>query len=338
MPSEVIEKYKCDIPHHEDDKLVGRKRYETMLVGCLPFSEQELYFSTLSNISIMLLAGKYGCGKRTLENAFIAGYGEMFSGYLRFPFEDAAAKGEEEAVADLSEFLTALGEYADGDDENGEEAFIVSLGTINAVADMPLLCKTLSDGLKKLRDEGKGVLVITGVFDGDIRSLPKSLKRSAVICRVDPPDKEERLEFFEKAFEPVSGYVNDTVGIDFMSEYTEGITFLDLESLIGDLQMYLKAKFVVEVAETSGCDIGEVEMSDIGIDKVNLEKDDFTFLADSYKPEVQQTASPAFDMSALTQALSGLTLNLSSSSEPEKPKEKSPFELLDDDDDPDAIF
>ena len=46
----------------------------------------------------------------------------------------------------------------------------------------------------------------------------------------------------------------------------------------------------------------------------------------------------AFDMSALTEVLSTLTLNLASGAEEKKPEENSPFALLDDDDDPDNIF
>ncbi len=336
MSSEILEKYKSEIPSISKEKLIGRKRYETMLVGCLPFGDQELYFNTLSSRSAMLLAGRQGCGKRTLESAFINGYGEMFSAALSFPFEDIAAEGDEKAAAQLTDFLKALEEYTDGEDENSEDAYIVTLGNITSVKDMPKLCAALSAGVRNIVKNGKGVIVMTAVYDGDVRSIPAAVRKPFVVCRVDPPSREERLEFFKNSMEPVSGYVNDTVGIDFMADYTEGTTFDDLDSLICDLHVFLKAKFVVDVAETSGSDISEVEMADIGIDKVNLEKDDFIFLADSYREEKQEAAG--FDMSAITEALSNLTVNLSSDKEPEKPKAVSPFALLDDDDDPDALF
>ena len=48
MSSEILEKYKSEIPSISKEKLIGRKRYETMLVGCLPFGDQELYFNNLS--------------------------------------------------------------------------------------------------------------------------------------------------------------------------------------------------------------------------------------------------------------------------------------------------
>lgn len=331
MSAEILEKYKAEISPLTGKNLIERKRYETMLVGCLPFADQELYFNTLSNRSAMLLAGKQGCGKRTLENAFITEYGEMFSGMLNFPFEEIAAMEEEKAVSEITEFLKAL----EGDEES-EDAYIVTLGNITAVKDMPELCETLSEGVGNLIKNGNGVAVLTAVYDGDVKSLPSKLRKTFIICRVDPPSREERLEFFKNSMEPVSGYVNDVTGIDFMADYTEGTTFEDLESLIRDIHVFLKAKFVCDVAETSGTDIGEVEMSDIGIDKVNLEKEDFIFLADSYKEEKPETVG--FDMSALTDALSNLTVNLSSEKAPEKPKEVSPFALLDDDDDPDALF
>ena len=336
MSAELLEKYKAETSAPAKKDLIERKRYETMLVGCLPFADQELYFNTLCSRSAMILAGKEGCGKRTLEKAFINQYGEMFSAVLNFPFQSLADEGEDKISTELKDLLSALAEYTDGGDENSEDAYMVSLGVINAVKDMPALGRIFSEGLDNIIKNGKGVVVITAVFDGDIKSLPNSLKRSAVLCRVDPPSTDERLEFFRNATEPLSGYVNDTAGIDFMAEYTEGMSFSDLESLVRDLHVFLKAKFIMDVAETSGTDIGEVEMADIGIDKVNLEKEDFIFLADSYIEKKAESA--AFDMSAITEALSNLTVNLSSSPEPEKPKELSPFALLDDDDDPDTIF
>ena len=112
----------------------------------------------------------------------------------------------------------------------------------------------------------------------------------------------------------------------------EGFSFTDLEELIKDLHIFLKAKFIVDAAESSGTEIDEVEMSDIGIDKVELVKDDFIFLADTYKPEKPQSA--AFDMNGISELISSLPLK---NEENEKPEPISPFALLDDDDDPDVI-
>ncbi len=334
MSAEVLEKYKQKIPKDDNEHYISRKRYETMLVGCLPFEDQELYFKTLSSKSAMILTGKKGCGKRTLEEAFLEEYGEMFPALLRFPFCQLAEEGEETLEAELKDFFSAL---ANKEAEDDEAAYMVSLGEINAVDTMPKVCSMLAHGLENTIKNGKNICIITAVYDGEVRNLPKSIRKSVLVCRVDPPSLEERLHFFESSLNSLLGFVNDVTGIDFMAEYTEGFTFDDLNDLIRNLHAFLKAKFVTDVAETSGGEIGEVEMADIGIDKVNLEKDDFIYLADNYKVEKPQPAG-AFDMSALTEVLSNLTLNLASGAEEKKPEENSPFALLDDDDDPDNIF
>lgn len=336
MSAEILEKYKKDVPTAVTENYIERHRYETMLVGCLPFEDQESYFNTLSSRTVMLLAGKEGCGKRTLETAFQKEYGEMVTDLLFFPFEELALSGEDELAEKLTEFLSAVGSVSQEDEEN---MYMISLGCINAVNEMPKVCSVLSHGLDDIVKNGNGGCIITAVYDGEIKDLPKSLRKTVLICRVDPPSAEERLKFFETEINSMLGYVNDTTGIDFMSEYTEGFTFDDLNDLIRNLHIFLKAKYITDAVQTGGVDLSEVEMVDIGIDRVELVKEDFIYLADNYKQEIPQTTSvSAFDMSAVTDALSKITLNAASAEEEKKPEEKSPFALLDDEDDPDSIF
>ncbi len=333
MAAELLKAYESEVPHPDTEHMIHRKRYETMLIGCLPFADQELYFRTLSGRTAMILAGKKGNGKRTLEAAFQSAYGEMFTGLLTFPFALTAQKGEETLAAELKAFLDALAEGSE--DEDSEEAYLVSLGEMNPDTLTPRVSAVLTEGIRHIVNDGKGVSIMTAVFDGDVRSLPVELRKSVLLCRVDPPTAGERLSFFAAEMEPLLGYVNDMTGADFMSEYTDGLTFEELHELMQNLQAFLKAKFVVDVAETSGTDISEVEMADIGIDKVNLEKEDFCYLADNYKEAA--APAPALDMSALTEVLSGLTMRLGTEEE-KKPAAPSPFALLDDDDDPDDLF
>ncbi len=347
-----FEKFKAEIPSAEAEGRVERKKYETMLIGTLPFADQELYFSSLSQRSAMLLAGAPGCGKRTLARSFIAQYGGMFDAFLWFPFEEYAAKGEQELTDGLTEFFsgfstakeekvenssdeqdaeeTEISSGKEDDDEQGS-AYMIFLGDITAAGRMTTAEKALVKGIEELLKNEELMCIITAVYDADVRSVPRSLRRVMRICRVDAPSREERLKFFESAMEPLLGYVNDTAGIDFMADNTEGVSFSELEEIEKSLQMYLKAKFIVDVAETGGTEISEVEMSDIGIDRVELAQEDFLFIADSYKTE--KPAAASVDMTEITQLLSQLAA--SGPKEDDSQKEPSPFALIDDDDDPD---
>lgn len=229
--------------------------------------------------------------------------------------------------------MSATAQEAQAEEEVDEsDAYLISLGDITAAAKMPYAAKLLGKCIRAVINNGKCLCLITAVFNGSVKELPACIGKAVRICRVDPPTREERLKFFDAAIHPLSGYVNDTTGIDFMADYSEGFSFTDLEELIKDLHIFLKAKFIVDAAESSGTEIDEVEMSDIGIDKVELVKDDFIFLADTYKPEKPQSA--AFDMNGISELISSLPLK---NEENEKPEPISPFALLDDDDDPDVI-
>ena len=118
-----------------------------------------------------------------------------------------------------------------------------------------------------------------------------------------------------------------------MADNTENVSFSELEEIEKALHIYLKAKFVADVAETSGTELTEVEMTDIGIDKVVLEPEDFLYIADSYREKAQPAGS--VDMSGIAELVEQLSRQAPEKTEEEKPP--SPFALIDDDDDPDFI-
>ena len=212
------------------------------------------------------------------------------------------------------------------------DAYLISLGDITAAAKFPSAARLLAECINAVIKNGKCLCLLTGVFDGTVREVPACIGKAVRICRVDPPSRDERLKFFDAAIHPLLGYINDTTGIDFMADYSEGFSFTDLEELMKDLHIFLKAKFIVDAAESAGTEIDEVEMSDIGIDKVELVKDDFIYLADTYKPEKPQSA--AVDMSGISELIAALSAK---NEEEEKPGPVSPFALIDDDDDPDLM-
>lgn len=374
----LLEKYKCSTEPAFPKNYIDRPRYETMLLGLLPFADQELYFDSLSASSAMILVGAQGNGKRTLEAAFARNFGGKLSAFLKFPFDEFARSGEKELCKEIkaffSKFSTEIKEdvenpgepplkeaeitneqateeessqdidpseqqtetEAEINDDDGEidesDAYLISLGDITAAAKFPSAARLLAECINAVIKNGKCLCLLTGVFDGTVREVPACIGKAVRICRVDPPSRDERLKFFDAAIHPLLGYINDTTGIDFMADYSEGFSFTDLEELMKDLHIFLKAKFIVDAAESAGTEIDEVEMSDIGIDKVELVKDDFIYLADTYKPEKPQSA--AVDMSGISELIAALSAK---NEEEEKPGPVSPFALIDDDDDPDLM-
>ena len=368
----------------EDKRYIHRRKYETMLIGTLPFADQESFFSSLSQRTAMILAGSEGSGKRTLEKAFFDEYSELFPETLYFSFGEYADEGEEKLTAEINSFFDKLSgidtaqkeepakpqeapaadepapaedetaadapegeaameeiyssspeieEAAAEEDEGAGNAYLISLGDISRVSEMPGAARALAKRMKELLDNEECMCIVTAVFDGEVRSIPSGLRRLSRICRVDPPSRDERLQFFSAMIEPLAGYVNDTAGVDFMADNTENVSFSELEEIEKALHIYLKAKFVADVAETSGTELTEVEMTDIGIDKVVLEPEDFLYIADSYREKAQPAGS--VDMSGIAELVEQLSRQAPEKTEEEKPP--SPFALIDDDDDPDFI-
>lgn len=335
MSTELLEKYDSAPEKPSVRSYIKRSKQEMILSGLVPFPDQELYFDSLSRNMGVILTGRSGAGKRTLLEVFAdegfarkEGDGKPYEHFINAPAAGFAAMGDEDGSAELCELFEELKLYCEGAPDDQIEFCLVSLGDIAPIVKSERLTAALSKGMLELMKNGTGVCTVTAVFDGEAADLPAELRRSFLICKVDCPETQERIDFFESRMAPMKSFVNNAAGTDTMAECTEGMSFEELEGIMLMLQIYLKTKYVNE--EGSGTDL-----TDLAFTKVSFDADEFSSIAENYKTAVK---AQDVNISAVAEALSGLPQAVAEAAEeviPEKPV--SPFDIIFDDDDPDAL-
>lgn len=329
MSTEILEKYDGKPAKVSMKEYIPRKRYDTLLHGCIPYASEELYFDRLTKNNGILLTGRHGVGKRTIEKVFAYSHfdydmtdDQPFDHYIKFPTEKLSVSGEKILGEELQKLFDDLISYSEGLDEEDIEICHVSLGNIDPIVNSEKLSKLLASRMKELIKNGTGVCIVTAVYDGELGDIPWYIKKYLLVCRVETPDSSERTAFFDRQEELMKSYVSNTAGVEYMAECTEGCTFDDLNDIMRMVQMYLKAKYAEE--EQCGYDV-----TDIGISRVELNAEDFKAIADNFKVQSES----AVDMSAVAEALSNISLNVQTSdNKAEEEKKSSPFDIFGDDD------
>lgn len=310
MSTELLEKYDCTPKKLNVKEYINRKRPEMLLYGCVPFLSQELFFDRLSKNTGIILAGRHGVGKRTIENAFANRYyafspsdEKPFEHYIKIPVQEFVKDGEDAACDMLVKLFDELCSYAEGLDDEDLEFCLVSFDDIEPILRSGKTARAFSDCMSNLTKNGTGVCVVTAIYDGDIEDIPWYIKRAMVVCRVDGPNDDERIKYFENQMNIMKSFVNDLAGVEYMAECTKGFSFDELNDIMRMLQIYLKVKFAEE--ENSGGDV-----SDLAISKVQLNAEEFKSIADNFKSQNQSQSD--IDMSEIANLLSNIPPDASS--------------------------
>lgn len=338
MSTELLEKYDCTPQKISTEEYISRRSPEMLLYGCIPCLSQELFFNRLSKNTGILLVGRHGVGKRTIDSFFANKYyafspldEKPFEHYIKIPVQEFMKDGEDAACDMLVKLFDELRSYAEGLDDEDLEFCLVAFGDIKPIIGCEKTARAFAGCMSDLTKNGTGVCVVTAIYDGDIADIPWYIKRAMVVCRVDEPNNDERIKYFENQMDTMKSFVNNLAGIDYMAECTKGFSFDELNDIMRMLQIYLKAKFVEE-ENTEG------DVSDLAISKVQFSAEEFKSIADNFKSKNQSS----IDMSEITDVLSNipagaLSKNQQSASEQIEERPKSPFDYIFSDDDPDDL-
>lgn len=252
--------------------LIGQKLQQKLLRAVFPYEDSEsgMYFDfpELHQMTFdksyaidtplvgqaLLFSGERGCGKHTLQNAFI---GDIFR-IIRDGLEDESKSTSEifyyfrmDALSDDLDtkqerqiYLEKLFDMFDEtvkDEWAQEKMILISLGDVTQILDHRSSAKIFVKRLSKLMSQNNVLFFITAIYDGTADKIKDLYKKPFLVCEVTEPTGEDRIEFFRRMFTKYR-----KIGTDFtydeLAKKTEEFTYAMLEDLKKMMLLYVKTE------------------------------------------------------------------------------------------------
>ncbi len=218
------------------DRLIGRSEHVRILKGALPFFDDEgihwqfmldgmqQHAARLSRA--FLFCGAEGCGKRTLEFAFLNQLCEDNEDEFRayeFSLQLIFDEGKAEALPRLDTVMSAVAEMCRKPEYEGTCLYL-SFGDIRPVLKKKKLADRFAYWIGQLPSDETHMSVTACRCHKHPSELPESIQRAFRILYLDYPSEHDREQYFQMMMKPYQKLVWEKQPADLAAE-TEGFSF-----------------------------------------------------------------------------------------------------------------
>jgi len=227
------------VPERELDKLIGREEHVRILMGAMPFFDDDgmswefrmegIDPSAVCPSRAFLFTGAEGCGKRTLNHAFLrrlyddCRVEDTELRYYEIPLRLMKAETKAESLQRLDTVMSAILEMCRKPEY--EEAFLfLSFGNLKPVLKKKAYAERFADWISRLLADESRMSISTGWCHRNPASLPVCIQRAFRVLHLPHPTTDDRSSFFRMMMSPYPNLVWEKQP-DELAELTEGFTF-----------------------------------------------------------------------------------------------------------------
>lgn len=227
------------VPERELNKLIGREDHARILMGAMPFFDDDgvswefrlegIDPSAIRPSRAFLFTGAEGCGKRTLNTAFLRRLyddcrdEEAELRYYEFPLVQIKAETKAESLQRLDTLMSAILDMC-RKPEYEEVYLFLSFGDIKPVLKKKALAERFAYWISRLPSDESHMSVTTCRCHRNPAALPECIQRAFRVLYLPHPTKDDRIRFFRMMMSPYPNLVFEKQP-EALAEQTEGFTF-----------------------------------------------------------------------------------------------------------------
>ncbi len=226
-------------PDWELDKLIGRTEHTRILMGALPFFDEDgnnwqfrldgMYAKGIHPSRTFLFAGPEGCGKRTMNAAFLMRLYDDYRKqeaeirYYEFSLQTVKAESKEESLKRLDTMMSAIHAMC-LKPEHEEIPLYLSFGDLRPILKKKQLAERFAYWIRRLPSDETHMSISAGWCHREPSALPESIQRAFRVLYLSLPEKDDRITFFQMMMSPYPKLVWE-MQPEELAENTEGFTF-----------------------------------------------------------------------------------------------------------------
>ena len=227
------------LPDWALDRLIGRSEHARILMGALPFFDDEgiswqfmlagMYPPGVRPSRAFLFTGPEGCGKRALNLAFLDRLYEDYQKqeaelrYYEFPLHIIKGTTKSESLQRLDAVMSAIQTMC-LKPEYEEICLYLSFGDLRPILKKRQLAERFAYWIRRLPSDETHMSVTTGWCHREPAALPECIQRGFHVLYLSLPTKEDRSSFFTLMMKPYPKLAFE-MQPDDLAEKTEGFTF-----------------------------------------------------------------------------------------------------------------